>query len=380
MKRILSAVATAPLALGLITVFGAAAHADGSDDTSDGRSDGVVFVQNDDPAGNRIFAYDRRPDGTLELDDSYATGGNGGILDGAVVDNLASQGSLVYDSEHRSLYAVNAGSDTVSVFSVRGDQLHRRQIIPSFGDFPVSIAVHDNLVYVLNALDGGSVQGYRAVGGILLPLIGSHRDLGLDPNATPQFTTTPGQVEFSPDGSQLLVTTKGNTNAVDTFEVGRFGRLSDTPVVNLLPGKVPFALAFDPEGHVVLTEAGPNAVESFELLDDGTLNPVTSVATGQAATCWIVFARGNFYVSNAGSGTLTRVQSLAGGGLAFIDNTSTDAGTVDAAVSLDERNLYVQAGGLGIVDEFTINDDGSLTFIGSVTVPNAVGGEGIVAI
>ncbi|MDQ1510437.1 MAG: hypothetical protein QOG50_2281, partial [Actinomycetota bacterium] len=32
------------------------------------------------------------------------------------------------------------------------------------------------------------------------------------------------------------------------------------------------------------------------------------------------------------------------------------------------------------VDGFRINSDGSLTKIGSVTVPNAVGGEGIVAV
>jgi len=40
----------------------------------------------------------------------------------------------------------------------------------------------------------------------------------------------------------------------------------------------------------------------------------------------------------------------------------------------------VQTGAAGIVDEFRINDDGSLVAIGSVTVPGSVGGEGIVAL
>ena len=331
-------------------------------------------------SGNQVFAYDRRPDGTLELAHTYATGGKGGALSGAVVDNLASQDSLVYDRAHQTLYAVNAGSDTVSVFSVAGDRLVLRQIIPSFGNFPVSVAVHGDLVYVLNALDGGSVQGFRRIFGSLFPMVGSHRDLGLDANATPQFTTTPGDVVFSPEGTQLLVTTKGNTSSVDVFAVGPLGRLSASAVVNSLSGKVPFALTFDSERHVVLSEAGPNAVESFDLRRDGHLASIASVATGQAATCWIVLANGTFYASNAGSGTLSGVRSLPGGGLSFIGNTSTDAGTVDAAVSNDQRNLYVQTGKAGVVDEFTINDDGSLTQIGSVTVPNAVGGEGIVAV
>jgi hypothetical protein len=39
----------------------------------------------------------------------------------------------------------------------------------------------------------------------------------------------------------------------------------------------------------------------------------------------------------------------------------------------------VQTGAAGIVDEFAIGAGGALSRIGSVTVPDAVGGEGIVA-
>ena len=62
-----------------------------------------------------------------------------------------------------------------------------------------------------------------------------------------------------------------------------------------------------------------------------------------------------------------------------IGTTPTDPGTVDAAASRDGRFLYVQTGGQGILDEFAINRDGTLTRIGSAVVPNGVGGEGIVA-
>jgi DNA-binding beta-propeller fold protein YncE len=81
--------------------------------------------------------------------------------------------------------------------------------------FPVSIATHGDLVYVLNARDGGSVQGFRRLGSRLIRVPSWNRGLGLNPAATPEFTHTPGQVAFSPDGTQLLVTTKAGTNAVD---------------------------------------------------------------------------------------------------------------------------------------------------------------------
>jgi DNA-binding beta-propeller fold protein YncE len=128
-------------------------------------------------------------------------------------------------------------------------------VLRSGGAFPVSVAVHGDLVYVLNALNGGSVQGYRVLGSFLVRIPGSHRALGLDPNATPQFTTTPGQVAFTPDGTQLLVTTKGNGNDIDVFGVGFGGLLSARPAVNAEPGAVPFAISFDPFGHLVIAEA-----------------------------------------------------------------------------------------------------------------------------
>ena len=65
------------------------------------------------------------------------------------------------------------------------------------------------------------------------------------------------------------------------------------------------------------------------------------------------------------------------GKLIGFGNTTTSPGTVDAAPA--GKNLYVQTGAEGIVDEFTVGATGMLTAIGKVKVPGAVGGEGIVA-
>lgn len=339
----------------------------------------AVFVQTDNPDGNTVVAYDRAADGTLTEAGTYATGGLGGILAGSVVDHLASQGSLTYDRPSRTLYAVNAGSNTVTLFAVSGDHLSRTQVISSGGSFPLSVTAHGHLVYVLNGRDGGSIQGYYRLGHQLRLIPRWHRSLDL-PAGDPEFTHTPGQVAFTPNGSKLVVTTKAAANSIDVFRVGLFGRPSSTPVVNFLGGAVPFGVTFDPTGRLVVAEAGVNAVASFAIRPSGILDPIEEVATGQAATCWIVRNGDYLYLSNAGSANVSGVSDDGHGSLGLLGTTPTDAGTVDAAASHDRQFVYVQAGAAGIVDEYRANADGSLTQVGSVTVPGAVGGEGIVAL
>ncbi len=340
----------------------------------------AVFVQTDNPSGNQVVAYLRNADGTLTPAGTYATGGLGGVLNGSQVDHLASQGSLAFDPGQNLLYAVNAGSNSISVFSVRGDQLALRQVVPSGGNFPVSVAIHGRSVDVLNALSA-SVQGYVSFFGRLFPLPGSDRSLGFSvPSDATQFVSTPGQVAFSPDGSQLVVTTKASGSNIDVFHVGQFGYLSPSPVVNPEPGAVPFAVTFDAAGRLVVADAGTNALSTFNLSSNGTVSPVDSVLSGQKATCWVASAQGFFFASNAGSANLSTYEDQPTGQLTLLGETGTDPGTVDAAASADGQDLYVQTGGTGAVDEFRVGAGGSLTLIGSTVVPGAVGGEGIVAL
>jgi 6-phosphogluconolactonase (cycloisomerase 2 family) len=371
--------ASVTVAAALCTLGTAALASPASADEHHSVRTGAVFVQTDSPTGNTVVAYRRAADGTLTEAGRYATGGLGGVLSGSVVDHLASQGSLTLDRRHHALYAVNAGSDTLTVFGVAGDRLRRRDVVPSGGSFPVSVAAHGDRVYVLNARAGGTVQGFRRTGHGLVAIPGSNRALGLDPTATPEFVNTPGQVAFSPDGSQLLVTTKANGNDVDVFRVQRSGSLSATPTVNSLPGAVPFAMSFDRLGRLVLAEAGTNSVATFRVDGAGDLHAISSAATGQAATCWIVRNGDRFYASNAGSATLSGYRVGSSGGLTPLGTTATDPGTVDATVSSNGSHLYVQAGAAGQVDAFRIGRDGTLTLLGSITVPDAVGGEGIAA-
>lgn len=339
---------------------------------------GAVFVQSDDPQHNTIISYDRSRSGSLRQAHVYRTGGKGGVLDGAQVDHLASQESLVRQGNR--LFAVNAGSNTITVFRIAGSSLVREQVINSGGEFPVSIAASPTAVYVLNARDGGSIQGYLNAGGHLIKIDNWHRELGFDPDATPEFTSTPAQISFAPDRQRLVITTKGDGSSIETFRLDLFGTPQREGVVTELAGQAPFGFDSDSAGRLVVTEAGTNSLATFTLRHDGTARQLDQLPTGQQATCWVVVGDDIAYVSNAGSATVTSYRIGTDGKLTPLQTTSTAPGTIDAAISRDGRNLYVQTGGTGTVDEFRIGRHGGLQRIGSVTVPEGVGGEGIVAV
>jgi 6-phosphogluconolactonase (cycloisomerase 2 family) len=370
-------------ATGLALAAAVAASPVASAATTGHRDDdrGAVFVQNDALTGNQVYAYHRGADGALTQVAGYATGGVGGRLDGAGVDFTASQGALAADRANDELYAVNAGSDSLSVFGVRGDRLTLRQVVGTEGTFPVSVTAHDDRVFVLNARHGGSIQGYLNVGGRLLRVPSWHRELRLPvTTGAAEFTHTPGQVAFTPDGRHLVVTTKAASNSIEVFGLGRSGRLTADPVVRAENGTVPFAVTFDAPGHLAVTSTGLNAVSTYAVGASGALTPLGVTPTGQRATCWIDASGNLLAASNAGSGTVTTLRADAAGTTTKLADIATSAGgTVDADFTRDGRYLYVQTGANGGVDTFAVGADGTLTAAGSVTVPNGTGGEGIVA-
>jgi 6-phosphogluconolactonase (cycloisomerase 2 family) len=174
------------------------------------------------------------------------------------------------------------------------------------------------------------------------------------------------------------VTTKASGSHIDVFNVRPNGRLSQTPVMNPSATPVPFAFTFHRSGRLVVGEAGLSSVTTYRLNPDRTLADPRSQTDGQTALCWIVRARGFFYVTNTGSNNVSGFRIGADGQPALIGGNqvlaTTSMGPIDMAVS--GRFLYVQTGTAGTVDQFRVNRDGTLTGLGSVTgLP--VGQEGI---
>ncbi|MEU7611663.1 beta-propeller fold lactonase family protein [Micromonospora sp. NPDC049204] len=342
--------------------------------------EGAVFVQTNKAEGNTIKVYDRDEDGRLTKAGEYETGGLGGFTIGAPLDALASQGSLIY---HKGLlFAVNAGSNTVTVFGVEGTKLHKLQVIWSGGLLPVSIAARGDLVYVLNAGGEGSVQGFELHKGRLSQIEDANRSLGLHNGNPPAFGTAPAQVKIDPDSEFVLVSTKG-ANVMFSYEIGRHGELASNPVISDA-GNTPFGFTFDSEDSLLVTESGANAVSRFELEDDGTLDQVgPSVPNGQLAPCWIQRVGDYFFVANAGSSTISSYRVNDDGKLEIVKNVAADTngGSIDMTTS--DGFLYVQNATAGNVQGYEVNEDGSLKLVTTVEglpkFENGIGMEGIAA-
>jgi 6-phosphogluconolactonase (cycloisomerase 2 family) len=344
------------------------------------RGDGeghAVFVQTNALEGNGIAAYHRSTDGTLSYVTTYPTGGQGGRETGSASDPLASQGSLRLVPDAGLLLAVNAGSNTISVFQVDRDRLRLTQVLSSEGPFPTGLAVHDDLVYVMDAGGQGYVSGYRVAGGRLHPIEDSTRTLLLGNAETPFFLGSPAQVGFTPDGGHLIVTTKTH-NTVDIFSVGADGRPSSAPVKNPA-APVPFAFDFDTAGRMVLNFAGASSLETFTVNADNTITPVSApTSDGQAAACWATSAAGYQYASNTGSGNVSQFRVAGDGTVSLVNGVAASGipGATDSAAA-EGQFLYVQSGTSSSVHVFSIGAGGSLTSIQIVNVPDGDDQEGV---
>jgi 6-phosphogluconolactonase (cycloisomerase 2 family) len=344
---------------------------------------GAVFVQTDNPSGNQVIVFAQHRDGRLSEVGTVSTGGDGAVAAGSQADHLASQGSLVYDAQRQLLFAVNAGSDTISVLSAQGRNVRGDQVLSAGGEFPNSIAVDGNLVYVLNAGGAGSVSGFEIFGNSVAPIPNSTRSLGLSNTNPPFFLDAPGQVTFGSGGNELVVSTKASSNSIDVFQVGLGGLLSAAPTVNSDATNVPFSFASTPAGQLVVAEAATSSLHTYSFGPDGTLaSDSASVGDGQSALCWVTAADGFYYVDNAGSNDVSAYAVAANGTPSLVGTTgvvgTTDAGPIDLSASVNGEFLYTEAGVAGSVDEFEINADGSLSPLGSVAGLGA-GIEGIAA-
>jgi 6-phosphogluconolactonase (cycloisomerase 2 family) len=335
----------------------------------------LLFVQANDPAKNQILVYDRADDGTLTLAETVDTGGAGGSNEGGGPDPLASQGSLVYDTHHGVLIAVNAGSNTVSVLGLDEGHLCLRQVLPSGGTFPVSLVVHGDLLYVLNAHEAGAITGYRVTGGRFDPIEDSTRSLELTPPTGPaQAANTPAQIGFTPDGQRLVITTKGNGSLIDVFTVEPDGRPGNTFTANPAGTPVPFGFTFDDNAHLVVTDAATSTLSTYTIHPDGTAKQVAAQPDGQQAMCWVAHAAGNFYVADNGSNTITGYHIDSAGTPTVFTQANTRDGPIDLIGTRNGKFLYVVVGGAGGVDGYRISPDGTLTQIATLTGPTTAQG------
>lgn len=330
---------------------------------------GFVFVStnaNDPVRGNEIVMYQRTADGVLTVSGRFPTGGQG--LGGG----LGSQDPVILSRNGRWLFAVNAGSNEISVFAVYPAGLILTDKLASGGVMPTSLTVRNNRLFVLNAGNPGNITGFKLNGnGKLTPLPNSTRNLS---NNGVGAAPAPAQIAFSPDGKSLLVTERA-TNLIDLYTVNQQGVMSG-PLTHPSAGMTPFGFAFAGDDTLVVSEAfggaaNASAVSSY-MLKDGQLQLVSaSVPTGETAACWIVISKDGklAYTTNAGSASLSGYQVARTGHLTLFagraGETGVDTGPTDASKSRDGRLIYVLSPRSQTVIGFAMQADGSLVSLGS---------------
>jgi 6-phosphogluconolactonase len=333
------------------------------------RAGGVYVLTNQ--VVNEVAAFRRTAKGMLTFAGMFPTGGAGDPVPQGTdpaTDPLASQGALIKSNGNRFLFAVNAGSNQISVLKIKKNELAMVDLVDSGGIRPISLAFHDGLLYVLNEGGTPNITGFTVAGnGTLTPLAGSTQPL------IGGAAADPAQISFSSDGSLLVVTEKAG-NRIDTYMIDDDG-LPSAPIDNASNGMTPFGFAFNNSDTLIVSEAfggTPNAsaASSYSAPDSGVLSVVSgSVPNSQTASCWVVIPNnGKFaFVSNTGSGTISSYRIGEDGTLTLLESVAADTGMgsspIDMTLSNNSRILFVHAAGSQSVVAFKVKPNGSLTMV-----------------
>ena len=105
---------------------------------------------------NQVVAYARGVDGSLQQLGVYDTGGVGENIRNSGANPLASQDPLIVSKDQRFVFAVNAGSESISSFVINDDysltpaSLNVSTTGSSGAQNPVSLTIYENILYVAN--------------------------------------------------------------------------------------------------------------------------------------------------------------------------------------------------------------------------------------
>jgi 6-phosphogluconolactonase len=324
---------------------------------------GGVYTMTNSATGNQVLAFHRAENGKLTPAGAVATGGNG------TGTGLGSGHSLVTTDDGRYVIAVNGGSNSVSVLrrEPRGLDLIG-SAVPSGGNRPTSVTVHDNTVYVLNA-DSNSIAGFRLDRRDgLRPIDGSIQALGAG-------TSVPSQIQFDKSGRVLVVDERGSST-IDTFVVSDRG-VAGPAMTQPSDAGGPFGFDVDRRGHllfsaVALSGGAMSGATSYDVTRQGKLSANGApVSSGQAAACWLAAAGHFAYTTNAGSGSIGGFAIGRDGALSLTSTTALGDGShpLDEAVSHDQHFLYVLVDGFHEINGYRVGANGNLAQVTSVTVP-----------
>lgn len=367
---------------------------------------GAAYSETNGVPNNAVIAYDRLANGQLVQREVVPTGGSGERAPQPGCDPpggcpiLDTQGEVVVTKNGKLVFAVNAGSNSISSFRERKHGLELVDVEPSNGDFPNSVTVHGHVLYALNS-DSNSIAGFRFTSkGELSPIPNSVRTLS-SPVSPPGLK--PRQIGFDHTGRVLAVTilvgnmppAPPNPSSIDTFLVDKHD-VPGAAMPHTSTTPLPFGFAFDHHNNLVMSQVtelpGTGHTATYRLnAKTGDLTPIDTESSGGQAPCWVVITKsGKFtFVVNTGGGAPSTIAGYAlerNGMLTFLGLTPPNGeefARTDEALSRNSKFLYVLKPGIfapnSQIDEYRVEKDGSLTLIGNTPAVGPEGQSGLAA-
>src|SRR5688572_6951739 len=244
-----------------------------------------VFVLGNAPDANTVISFALK-DGELTQVQTIETAGKGGAG--------GNQGALALDPERGLLFAVNAGSHTISTFEIGARALELEGVTPAEGLGPMSLASctqpgpkGKTLVYALNE-DSRSIAGFE---------VDRRKQLRFLPGSVQSIsasTSAAAQILFDNTCSAVVVVERNPASfmlyPVDRDGVARAGK----NVPSASTGQLGSAVTRN--NQLFVSETGTSAASSFALdLWRTNVRPITqTLANGQAGSCWAVATRRTF--------------------------------------------------------------------------------------
>lgn len=327
-------------------------------------STSYLYTESNAVSGNTIIGFTQKSDGSLINRNEYASGGYGS---GA---GLGSQGALCISRDMNLLFAVNAGSSTISSFRIRPNgSLQLLFTLSSNGLLPRSLTLYGNLLYVLNE-QSSAICGFTVEpNGFFTKIKGSEHSLsGLNVDAP--------QISFQPDGKALYVTEKA-TNLIDKFTVDNAGAITSV-TYTMSTGVTPFSFDYSWRAKaMIVTNAangfsGAGSCTSYKTNGSGGLKAVNgAVGNFETSPCWVATAKyGSFaFVSNTGTNNISSYYIDTDGALTLLKPVAGQDGTkpIDIVVSEDNRYVYNLNSGSHTLSEYKRMPAGAIELIGTAT-------------
>lgn len=340
-----------------------------------------------DKSANAIVHYTRQADGSLVRAEITPTGGagtNAVRLNGTPGPNsLGSQNAVIVSPDHKMLFAVNAGDNSITAFAL--DQTSGKPSVLkttlTLGSKPNSLAFTNGYLYATflngpNQLGAYKVQADGSLAQVALYNLGLYGSLA--------GAAVPTQVVASPDNHFVVVSAGTASNAVLAFPINADGSLG-AAVVNSKDVVSPFAGAYLPgKGASVYLSTSISGVSltAFNQGSTGNLGAI-NVATASCvgAPCWLaVTPNGKFaYVGN-GSGSISSFAIGADNGVTLLQSIAAEEAPViagvtsvagDSWISPDGKFLYSTYLGDDKIVVYGIGSDGALNKLGEQVVGTA---------